>query len=52
MIGCCGCCVILDRDMSVKPVKWCQMCQAWLCDGCRGNWWRRAQAFGRQAVGA
>lgn len=42
---------ILDNDLRPRLVRWCSMCHAWLCDECRGNWVRRAQAMARRKIG-
>lgn len=44
MLGRCDCCWLVDRDGSAKPVQFCGLCQAWLCELCRGNAVRRANA--------
>lgn len=50
--GACTACILLDNDASSKLVRWCGLCQAWLCDRCRLNPLRRAQAMlRRQYVG-
>lgn len=40
----CDCCRILDDDWQVKLCRFCEFCQAWLCDRCRRDPWRRARA--------
>ncbi len=42
--GVCECCRRLDNATQPKPVTWCGLCQAWLCDRCRGDLFRRARA--------
>lgn len=43
-MGTCTCCARLDGDTAPKPVAYCSLCDAWLCDRCRGDWWRRTRA--------
>jgi hypothetical protein len=43
-LGVCTCCARLDDDQTEKPVAYCSLCDAWLCDRCRGDYWRRARA--------
>jgi hypothetical protein len=38
---------LVDGDTSSRLVEFCNLCKAWLCDDCRGNWARRMQAFYR-----
>ena len=40
----CRVCELLDGDRASKPVLFCGMCGAWICDACRPNWIRRARA--------
>lgn len=43
-MGVCTCCERLDGDTSPKMVAYCSVCDAWLCDECREDYWRRARA--------
>ena len=43
-VGQCDVCLLLDSDERLKPVMWCEKCQAYLCDTCRPNAWRRFRA--------
>ena len=43
--GPCDCCQVLDGNAGGQPVTYCPRCDAWLCEGCRENWWRRGRAF-------
>jgi hypothetical protein len=40
----CDVCVLLDGDKTPKPVQYCRLCDAFMCDPCRKNKWRRAGA--------
>lgn len=40
----CAVCQLVFDDDSEKDVRWCPLCQAYLCDDCRANWPARAQA--------
>jgi hypothetical protein len=44
----CDVCVLVDNDWSHKACKFCSMCGAWMCDGCRGNAPRRALAAAKR----
>jgi hypothetical protein len=44
VMGVCDVHALLDNDRRERPVMFCPMCQAWICDECRGNWGRRARA--------
>jgi hypothetical protein len=44
MMGWCTCCARLEGDYTEKPVAYCSLCDAWLCERCRGDWLRRARA--------
>ena len=44
MIGTCDACHLIDGDGTAKAVAWCEFCQAWLCEACQSNPFRRAQA--------
>lgn len=50
-IGQCDVCRILDGDTSGKAVKFCPLCSAWMCDSCRANPIRRAQAAAMRLFG-
>ncbi len=43
-LGPCEVCAILRGDRRPKPVAWCGLCRAWLCEACRQDWVARAQA--------
>lgn len=43
-IGPCDACRLIDGDFSPKHVQYCKVCDAYLCDRCRPNPWRRAKA--------
>jgi hypothetical protein len=40
----CDVCMLLDGDMSPKEVLYCKLCNAFMCEPCRRNNWRRAGA--------
>jgi hypothetical protein len=42
---------LLDGDRRPRLVLFCSMCQAWICDECRGNWGRRARAALMKRIG-
>lgn len=46
--GICKVCDILDNDISVKKVKYCHFCVAFICTKCYPNMWRRAKAMFKQ----
>jgi hypothetical protein len=48
MIGSCDVCRTRG-DNSIKEVRWCGLCQKWLCDGCRWSWARVQAALGQWA---
>jgi len=41
----CRCCALLDKDESIKNVKWCSVCQAHICSACAKDPVRRTRAF-------
>jgi hypothetical protein len=43
-MGVCEVCKKLEGDLSVKPVEYCSMCQADICQKCKGDWGRRLKA--------
>lgn len=50
LVGMCDVCFLLDGDSRLRPVFWCNSCDAWLCDTCVGDPWRRARAGWKRAV--
>jgi len=44
----CKVCLLLDNDSRLKPCLYCSLCSSWLCDACRGDWWRRTVAAARE----
>jgi hypothetical protein len=40
----CDVCFLLDGDVSPKAVLYCNLCDAFMCELCRKNKWRRAGA--------
>jgi hypothetical protein len=34
----------VKNDTSTKPVQYCHVCNAWICDVCRVDWVARAKA--------
>jgi hypothetical protein len=43
-IGICDVCRLVRNDTSTKPVQYCHVCNAWICDVCRVDWVARAKA--------
>lgn len=41
----CDVCLLIDKDESIKLCKWCQSCNAWICESDVTNWFRRGRAF-------
>lgn len=37
----CEVCKQLDDDTTPKPVRYCGMCEAWMCEPCRQAFWTR-----------
>jgi hypothetical protein len=44
-IGVCDVHALLMGDSSPRPVKYCELCHAYICADCRSHWIGRAQAF-------
>ena len=40
----CDVCYLLDNDASPKETMYCSLCDAFMCDACRRNKWRRMGA--------
>jgi hypothetical protein len=40
----CDVCFLLDGDLTPKEVMYCKLCDAFMCEPCRKNQWRRAGA--------
>ena len=40
----CDVCFLLDGDVTPKAVMYCKLCDAFMCEPCRKNKWRRAGA--------
>ena len=45
MNGICKVCDLLDNDKTIKPVIWCNFCNAAMCEPCERNWYRRGLAM-------
>lgn len=45
----CDVCVLVFNDPTPKPVRYCRVCRAYICDACWGNWQARALASVRRA---
>lgn len=43
-VGQCDVCRLVKQDGSQKWVRFCQLCRAWLCDGCRRQPFLRIKA--------
>jgi hypothetical protein len=43
-VGICDVCRLVKNDTSTKPVQYCHVCDAWICDVCRVDWVARAKA--------
>ncbi len=41
----CEVCRLLNKDESLKLCKWCQSCNAWICEDDVTNYLRRGRAF-------
>ena len=48
MKGICKACELLDKDHSIKEVKFCKVCEETLCEPCEKNLLRRAKAALKQ----
>lgn len=35
---------LVDGDTTIRLVKWCELCKAFICDDCRPNPIKRAKA--------
>ena len=44
-IGTCRCCELVDGSVKQKRVRWCTMCQAFICEPCESDYPKRAEAF-------
>jgi len=40
----CDVCFLLDGDLTPKEVLYCKLCDAFMCEPCRKNKWRRVGA--------
>lgn len=40
----CRVCELLDNDTNNKPVTYCELCKAYICEGCYSSPIRRANA--------
>jgi hypothetical protein len=49
--GVCDVHALLEHDTRPRPVQWCALCEAWLCDQCRGDLKRRARAMLKRKFG-
>ncbi len=45
MKGVCDVCNLVDKDSTIKEVKYCSICDANMCDICRPNLPKRAVAL-------
>jgi hypothetical protein len=43
-VGICDVCRLVKNDTAPKPVQYCHVCNAWICDVCRVDWVARAKA--------
>lgn len=46
----CAVCVYVDGDATIKPVKWCSICGVWICDECRPDLAKRAEALVKRLI--
>lgn len=46
----CRVCELVDGDATPKAVKYCPICDAWICDGCRPKKGRRLLAAALERV--
>ena len=44
----CKVCELVDGDVRVKATQWCDVCEAYICQGCKFDLVRRTQAFMRK----
>ena len=44
MKGICRVCELVDKDSRPKPITYCNMCYAWICEECEPNLLKRAKA--------
>lgn len=49
-IGSCEVCGLLFGDWSHKPVEYCSMCDAWICDRHLNDWPARMQAAAKKRI--
>jgi hypothetical protein len=45
MNGICKVCELIDNDKSIKPIIFCEFCNANICKSCEPNLLRRAKAM-------
>lgn len=45
----CDVCNLVFGDGTAKLVKYCGLCDAWMCDRCRGDWMARTMAATKRA---
>lgn len=50
-IGICDVHRLVDKDLRVREVQYCGMCDAWMCEECWGNLPKRAYAMSLRLVG-
>ena len=44
-IGVCDVHLLVDGDRGRRPVQWCSICRAWICDACSHDLRKRGQAM-------
>lgn len=42
--GVCDCCKLVDGDVTIKQVYFCETCQAYICANCENKGFRRGVA--------
>lgn len=50
MKGICKVCELLDNDKTEKEGEYCEMCEAFICNECEPNWYRRAMAAIKEGI--
>ncbi len=49
--GQCDCCKLVDGDEKFKVVKYCEICDAYICEKCEKNWIKRSIAYLKKKFG-
>lgn len=43
--GVCKVCELVDKDLSIKDVSYCDPCNVWMCINCQGDLVKRGEAI-------